>query len=121
MGRDAFDLFAWHPKQIEIQQKRGWDRVVTESWTWIARSLDSHFAQFLNDMQMINVCTVDEYGRPWASCLTYDGDRNFIESQGNAFSIKFRLLKGDPIGHNLRTTVEVFVLSNGKRHQLITS
>ncbi len=111
MGRDAFDRFAWHPKQVEFQRKRGWERHAADAWTYIARNLDSHYAQFLNDMLMINVGTVDEFGRPWASSLTYDGHRHFMESKGNEFSIKCRLLKGDPIGNNLRnglTTVEVF-------------
>jgi predicted pyridoxine 5'-phosphate oxidase superfamily flavin-nucleotide-binding protein len=103
-------LKGWHPGEVAIQQKLGFDEAIRTGWQLNENLMrEQHRAFHSSNLPFIPVTTFDDQGRPWAALLAgRDGKIGFIQSP-NAYSltVKARLWPGEP----LLQTAEAWLVS----------
>ncbi|KAJ5898770.1 hypothetical protein N7495_003514 [Penicillium taxi] len=102
-------LHGWHPGEITIQRKLGFDKAVTNSWSHIRDFMpDQHRLFYTSNLPFIPITTLDEEGRPWASIVAGTaGELGFVKSpDSRTLSIHTRLWEGDPFLNTAKAWID---------------
>jgi hypothetical protein len=92
-------LKGWHPGEVAIQRKLGFDEVVRNGWHLNEDAMrEQHQTFHTSNLPFIPVTTFDDQGRPWASILAgRDGKIGFVDSPDvHSLVVKAKLWPGEP-------------------------
>jgi hypothetical protein len=92
----------WHEGELAVQSRLGFDRFVSTSYGLIEGELDGQHSTFHATLNLLPIATLDKQGRPWASLLCNQGQRDFVTSEGRrTLVVRARIVKGDPVLENV--------------------
>lgn len=98
-------LQGWHPGELLVQQKLGYDQAVSERWRLTENFMrEQHRIFHSSNLHFIPITTIDSQGRPWASILSgATGEIGFVTCPDpNTMLVSIRLWEGDPMLETLR-------------------
>ncbi|PLB50081.1 hypothetical protein P170DRAFT_508319 [Aspergillus steynii IBT 23096] len=93
-------LQGWHPGELSIQRRLGFEDAVSESWRAVKTDMpEQHRLFHTSNLHFIPVTTLDEHGRPWASIVAgAGGNIGFVKSPDpGTLLVTARLWDGDPL------------------------
>ncbi|KAJ5598886.1 hypothetical protein N7510_011836 [Penicillium lagena] len=99
-------LKGWHPGEVAVQHKLGFDEAVRTGWQLNENSMrEQHRTFHTTNLPFIPVTTIDSRGRPWASILVgADGEIGFVRSpNAHTLTVKSRLWPGEPLIQTVET------------------
>lgn len=106
-------LNGWHPGELLMQQKLGYDRApgLDQMWRYVYASMTEQQRIFhTSNLHFLPVVTLDKLGRPWGSILASgDGEIGWIKSGPpgkSELEMKPKLWNGDPLWENVDPFVE---------------
>lgn len=94
------DLNGWHPGEIAVQRKLGYEDAVRTSWQLNVNFMrEQHRIFHTSNLPFIPVLTLDDSGRPWGSILAGQGGQiGFVKSPDSQTLIaRVETWKGDPV------------------------
>lgn len=102
-------LQGWHPGELFVQQKLGYDQAVSERWRLTENFMrEQHRIFHSSNLNFIPITTADAQGRPWASILSgVTGEIGFVKCPDpNTMLANIRLWEGDPLLETLRVWMD---------------
>lgn len=99
-------LAGWHPGEVAIQQKLGFDHAmnINRGYLWVSDYMPPEHRIFHNKkVAFVPVTTLDLTGRPWGSLLSNGaGIPGFITSPDDTkLVLDVDVIEGDPIVQNV--------------------
>lgn len=95
----ATALKGWHPGEVLLQRKLGYETAVSDRWQYVESHMrEQHRIFHTSNLPFIPVTTLDDVGRPWGSIMTgADGKIGFVKSPDDqTLRMNVRLWDGEP-------------------------